>query len=123
MVTKKLSKCGQFKKKLSKKTIEILRNIELLVFLNKNKIKKFQDIILKEINKTKDLSKFTNYLKRYIFKLINNGFNYIKIIKEKYENGNSNSLEKLYLTNNVVESINSKINFMYLKELLIIVIL
>ena len=41
---------------------------------------------------------------------MNNGYNYSKIINEYFE-GNNRSIEKLYLTNNVCESINSKINF------------
>ena len=34
----------------------------------------------------------------------------IHIIKEKYDERNNKPLEKLYLTNNICESINSKIN-------------
>ena len=81
------------------------------MFLNKNKLKKFQDIIITEIKKSKELSNLSRYKKQYLFKLINNGFNYDKILKEKYDKGNCKSNEKLYLMKNVVESINSKINF------------
>lgn len=84
MISKKLSKAGMFKKKLNKISLEILRNIELLAFINKDKIKKFQDIIiknLKQYKKLKKLKKFTKYLKNYIFKLNSNSYNYEKIIK------------------------------------------
>ena len=72
-------------------------------------------MIIKEISKIKNSSKFINYLKNYIFKIINNGYNYSKIINE-YLEGNNRSIEKLYLTNNICESINSKINFYLLKR-------
>ena len=81
-----------------------------MAFLNEGKIKNFQDIIKNNIKKYKKLNKFQNYLENYLFKLNTNTYNYENIIKEKYEEGNSKPLEKLYLTNNICESINSKIN-------------
>ena len=110
MIARRLKSVGFFKKKLNKKAIEIIRNLELLVFLDKKNIIDFESIIIKEISKIKNSSKFINYLKTYIFKIINNGYNYSKIINE-YLEGNNRSIEKLYLTNNICESINSKINF------------
>ena len=110
MIARRLKSAGFFKKKLNKKAVEIIRNLELLVFLDKKNIIDFESIIIKEISKIKNSSKFINYLKNYIFKIINNGYNYSKIINE-YLEGNNRSIEKLYLTNNICESINSKINF------------
>ena len=66
---------------------------------------------MNEINKFDDISKFRKYLQKYIFKIINEGYNFEKLINEYYEKNNKKSLEKLYFTNNICESINSKINF------------
>ena len=110
MIARRLKSAGFFKKKLNKKAVEIIRNLELLVFLDKKNIIDFESIIIKEISKIKNSSKFINYLKTYIFKIINNGYNYSKIINE-YLEGNNHSIEKLYLTNNICESINAKLNY------------
>ena len=71
MIARRLKSVGLFKKKLNKKAIEIIRNLELLVFLDKKNIIDFESIIIKEISKIKNSSKFINYLKTYIFKIIN----------------------------------------------------
>ena len=65
----------------------------MLVFLDKKNIIDFESIIIKEISKIKNSSKFINYLKTYIFKIINNGNNYSKIINEYLEE-NNRSIEK-----------------------------
>ncbi len=82
----------------------------MLVFLDKKNLIEFEKIIINEISKIKNNSKLINYLNKYIFKIVNNGYNYSKIINEYFE-GNNRSIEKLYLTNNICESINAKINF------------
>ena len=45
-----------------------------------------------------------------IFKLNFKTYNYENVIKTEYENGNDKPLDKLYLTNKICDSINSKIN-------------
>ena len=49
MLIRKLSNLGFKKKKLNKEFIEIIRNIQILVFLKKEKIQDFEKIILNEI--------------------------------------------------------------------------
>ena len=117
MLIRKLSNLGFKKKKLNKQLIEIVRNIQILVFLKKEKKQDFEKIILNEINKFDDISKFRKYLQKYIFKIINEGYNFEKLINEYYEKNNKKSLEKLYFTNNICESINSKINFYLPKKI------
>ena len=48
-VNKKILNLGFKKKKLNKQLIEIIRNIQILVFLKKEKIQDFEKIILNEI--------------------------------------------------------------------------
>ena len=47
MIIKQLIKISYHKKKFNKKAIEILRNIEILCFIKKEKIKDFKAIIKK----------------------------------------------------------------------------
>jgi len=112
MVKRNLSKTGIFKKKMNTLSIEIISNIELLCFLNEENIDEFQKIIIKKLNSYKKLNSFVNYLKNYLFKLSPKIYNYSKLIEHfKNNNNNNNFLEKLYTTNNICESINSKISF------------
>ena len=50
MIYRKLYKIGYTKKKLNKTTVEIIRNIELICFLNKDKIKEQQNLIIEKLN-------------------------------------------------------------------------
>ena len=97
MLIRKLSNLGFKKKKLNKQLIEIIRNIQILVFLKKEKIHDFEKIILNEINKFDNISKFRNYLQKYIFKIINEGYNFEKVINEYYEKNNKNA-QKNYIS-------------------------
>lgn len=76
ILTRKLSKLGFFKRKINKQAIEIIRNVQLLTFLKKENLNKFEKIRLNEVVKYKSLSKFKLYLKKHIFALINNGYNF-----------------------------------------------
>lgn len=49
MIRGKLTKCGLYKKKMNKKAIEIIKNIELLCFIELKNIKKFETIILNKL--------------------------------------------------------------------------
>ena len=92
-------------------SIEIISNIELLCFLNEENIYEFQKIIIKKLNSFPKLNSFVKYLKNYLFKLSPTIYNYSKII-EYFKNNDSNYfLDKLYTTNNICESLNSKISF------------
>ena len=80
MIAKQLRRNGLFKKKMNKTCIEIIRNLEILTFIEKKTISKYEAIILKELSSIKSLGKFIGYVKNYIFKIINNGYNYDTII-------------------------------------------
>ena len=60
---------------------------------------------------------FIKYLKNYLFKLSPKIYNYSDLI-EHFQKDESNNifLEKLYTTNNICESLNSKLSFYLLKK-------
>ena len=110
MIRNKLKKIFNKNKKLNRLSIEIIRNLELLCFIKINKIKLFKNIIIKKLDDIGGLNKFKKYLKNYIFKLDTHIYNYNKLIEYAINNNNKN-FEKFYTTNNICESINSKLNF------------
>ena len=120
MIRKQLLKSGICKKKLNKNVVEILRNIEIIALTDKINIKKYKEIIINNLKDRDNLTKFLKYLKEYLFKLNESTYNYEELIKykneEKYQNNyNDNNdniyFKKLYLTNNICESINAKLNY------------
>ena len=66
MIRKKLSSCGICKLKSNKISLEIIRNIQMLCFIDKNNIKKFKDIILDKLSNIESLNLFVKYLKHYL---------------------------------------------------------
>ena len=58
MIIKKLYKWGFCKRKLNKKTVEILRNIQMLLFIKKENIEKYENIIIEKIRNIKELKSF-----------------------------------------------------------------
>ena len=111
MIRHKLEKLHICTKKLNKQILEIIRNIELLCFIKIEKIKAYKTIILEKLNEDKKYNKFINYLNRYLFKIDPNIYNYDKFINYKKEQHNNKYLKYLFTTNNVVESINAKLNY------------
>ena len=68
----------------------------VLCFIKIDKIKELKAIILNNLEKYKGLSKFINYLKKFIYKLSPKVYIYSKLI-EYFKNIDSNKfLEKLY---------------------------
>ena len=65
-------------------------------------------IILNKLDEHRKYDKFISYLKRTWFKKGRKDFNYSKVIKEYYNN--IKIIDKIYLTNNIIESLHSKIN-------------
>ena len=96
---------------MNKLSLEIITNIEILCFINIENIKEFQDIIIKKLETYEKLSSFINYLKEFIFKIDPNIYNYSKLIEHfDIENEENKFLAKLYTSNNICESLNSKIS-------------
>ena len=58
MIKIHLMKTGIFKHKMNKYSIEIMRNIQIICFINKDKIKKLKEIILDKIKENNNLKNF-----------------------------------------------------------------
>lgn len=113
---------------MNKRGAEILHNTELLCFIDKNNIKKFFTILKENISLTNNEKRFIKYLERVWIKKPPEIYNYSEIInqilklKNKYiiskgDNNSENllfseikSLNKLFLTNNICESMHGKIS-------------
>ena len=111
MIRGKLQQIGQCKKKLNRYNVEIISNIELLCFINMEKIKEFQKIILEHLKSDKNMTKFIRFLTNYLFKLNPQIYNYSELINYFKSKDNMLYLENLYTSNNICESINSKLNY------------
>ena len=104
----KLKKYGLVKKNNIKEIYTIVKNIELICFIDIDRINDYKKFLLNYLSKYNKYNKFINYLKNYWFKKSDEEYNYSVFIK-KYIN-NENKLDKLYLTNNIIEQIHSRIN-------------
>ena len=111
MVRKKLYESGIFKKKFNRNGYEILSNIEILCFIDMNNIDKFKKIIIDNLKKYDKIDNFIKYLNNYLFKLPHQIYNYSQLIKYFAEKNDLRFINKLYTTNNIVESINSILAF------------
>ena len=111
MIRGKLQQIGQCKKKLNRYNVEIISNIELLCFINMEKIKEFQKVILEHLKGDKNMTKFIRYLTNYLFKLNPQIYNYSELINYFKSKDNMLYLQNLYTSNNICESINSKLNY------------
>ena len=73
-----------------------------------NKIKEYQTLIIDKLEQLKSYNKFISYLKNYWFNHNRYDYNYSDVISNYYKN--KNLIDRMYLTNNIVESLHSKIN-------------
>ena len=108
-VRAKCNKLGLCKKKLNKELYVVLKNIELICLIDSDNIKKYKDFLLENLNKKEKYKSLSRYLKNYWFKKPNNIYNFSEFFK-KFK-GNKKYLDKIYLTNNIVESIHGKLNY------------
>ena len=94
---------------MNKTEIEIIRNIELICFLNKDKLKDQQKIIIDKLNNNEKFKPLLKYLQKYLFKQDYSLYNYEQILNLVSNNLNILCTERIYLTNNIFESLNGKI--------------
>ena len=94
-------------KKMNKKLYTILKNIEIICFINFDKVDKYKTFLIENISKKEKYKKLCSYLKNYYFIKINNIYNFSNFIK-KYGN-DFKYMNKIYLTNNIVETIHCKL--------------
>ena len=90
-----------------------------MCFINLDKIKEFQNIILKKLDIYEKLNTFIKYLKTYLFKLYPKIYNYSELINHFQNQNNDNIfLEKLYTINIIFESLNGKISYYLPKKVI-----
>ena len=87
----------------------ILNNVELLCLIDIDKMERYKKFIIEKIDKLNKYNEFVSYLKNFWYKRPNEEYNYSKFIHKYIDN--KNALEKLYLTNNITESIHAKLNY------------
>ena len=109
MILRQLAKIGYIRK--NKIAIEIIRNIELIYFLKKEKIKEQQNIIFEKLEGNKRLDPFIKYLKNILFKMDYSLYNYEDLFTLNNVDLNKIYTEKIYLTNNICESVKGKISY------------
>ena len=128
VIIKNMNKYNLINKKLNRRGVEILRNLELLCFVDINKINVYFEKLENIININDNEKKFMNYFENTWLKKYKKLFNYSRLLQDtiKYKNlyinnkGKNNSyyplkdkikdLNKLYLTNNICENIHSCIS-------------
>ena len=96
---------------MNKKSYEILKNIEILSFIEQNKLKEYIDFIVDKLNKDKEYKPLATYLNSNWFNQNYDLFNFSILKNYKInEDGENKYLEKFYVTNNISESLHAKIN-------------
>ena len=110
-IREKMKKINLTSKKLNKKSYEILKNIEILSFINKDNLKEYIKFIYEEIGKDSKYKLLIPYLEKNWFSKNPDMYNYSTLLDYKKKSEKNKYLEKLYLTNNISESLHSKINY------------
>ena len=127
-ITKKLKQYKIIKKKMNKRGIEILHNLQILCFIDINKIKDHFKFLKEKISVNENEKNLMVYIENYWIKKQYDIFNYSSLIKDinkcknRYVNKRGDkesenllysklkSLNLLYFTNNVCETVHSKIS-------------
>ncbi len=104
---RKMKKLNIIKKKLNKESFEILMNIQIVCFVNPIYIDKYLKFLKNKLKNNKE-HKLYEYLNSY---WVNNRglktFNYYEIINKQ---NNDNTIDYLFITNNIIESFHAKIS-------------
>ena len=96
-------------KKLNIKSMTILRNLEIFLFIDPKQKNKFKKILEEHLNKTNEHKNFYQYfLKNWINKS-SDYYSYYNIL-QYFEKKDEVMLNYFYTTNNTAESLHSKIN-------------
>ena len=86
-----------------------MKNIELICFISEERSEGFKKFIIDKLIKSNINKSFIDYLQNFWFKKNISNYNYSYFIEKFKEN--DTALKKLYLTNNILESLHSKINY------------
>ena len=93
----------------------VIKKIEIICFIQKDKIKEYQKFLIDNLKKNIKYTKLVTYLKNYWFKKSVEEYNFSEFIN-KYKT-DKDKLNKLYITNNIVESIHGKLNYFLPKKI------
>lgn len=122
---------------MTKRSIEILCNLEILCFLDKNRIAKYYNSLKDEISNNENQKNLMIYIEKYWLKKYKDLYSYGELIKDiinlknNYINNEGSiqsennlisklkSLDKVYFTNNICETIHSKISKYLVMEILL----
>ena len=122
---------------MTKRSIEILRNLEILSFLDKNRIAKYYNSLKDEISNNENEKNLMIYIEKYWLKKYKDLYSQGELIKDiiniknNYINNEGNiqsennlisklkSLDKVYFTNNICETIHNKISKYLVMEILL----
>ena len=85
--------------------------LKLYASLKLKILENLKKIIIDNLSKVNNNKNFITYINKYIFKLNPNYYNFCKLIIYCKNNNKDKFLEKIYTSNNISESINSKINY------------
>ena len=108
------------KKRLIKKAFAILRNVELICFLNPKIIPNYSNFLKNNLKEEKEILLF-NYLKKNWINKDYHIYNYYTLINNKTANI-ENIMNHFYITNNIAESFHAKINYYIPKRKLLVMI-
>ena len=136
-IIKKMEKLNILSFNMTKRSIEILRNLEILCFLDKNRIAKYYNILKDEISNNENEKNLMIHTEKYWLKKYKDLYSYGQLIKDiinlknNYINNEGSiqsennlisklkSLDKVYFTNNICETIHSKISKYLVMEILL----
>lgn len=105
-IVKKMKQLKLINLKLNKHNFELIKNIELICFLQPKYIKSYVKFLKQKLNQDKEEQLFL-YLEKQWFSKSYNYYNYNDIFKN---NSFKKILPHFYATNNIAESLHSKIN-------------
>ena len=114
-IRRKCQQIGLAKKKLSKNVYELISNIELICLINYDRVTEYQKFLINNLQEKKEYIKLCKYLKEYWFSKNISEYNFSQFIN-KYKQS-KDKMDMIYLTNNIIESINSRINFYLPKKI------
>ena len=104
-IIKNMKKYKIIKKRLSKTIIELLRNIQMMCFINPLHLKQFSELLKKKLVGDEE-QKFYKYIYNNWIKKDYKIYNYYNI----FNNNNKLLFSHIYLTNNIAESLHGKIS-------------
>ena len=107
---KKMKEVKLIKSKIGKYNFEILRNAELVCFINPKLIGKYSKFLKEKLKKDEEIL-FYNYLEKTWLKKDYKIYNYYAIIDDNNNDDKNLIMNHIFLTNNIEESLHSKINF------------